>query len=162
MMRLLLYWARCSRIECITGHGDPDSVYLVRYHLINNRFMKLYLHYFLRSDPDNPHDHPWDFWTFMVRGAYTEDLYDWRTRAFTETRRTTSQSRFIKRKADSVHRIRVDKAYDLNDRTDNWKQAPMTLFFALGKYREWGFVNDYATGPRWEHHASYLKRANKL
>lgn len=154
LIKILQWWAFRSKVEVICGHGS-DSPYLVRYHLINNRFGKLYLHYFLRSDLDDPHDHPWDFWTLMLQGAYTEELYNWRTRSFQQTRRTPNLNALIGRRAEDIHRIVVDQEYDMNS-TDEWRKAPMTLFFARSKRQEWGFVENYRDGPQWMHWAKYV------
>jgi len=154
LIKLLQYWASRSRVEVISGHGS-DTPYLVRYHLLNNRFCKLYLHYFLRSDLDDPHDHPWNFWTLMLQGAYTEELYNWRTRTFKQTRRTPVSNSLIGRKATDIHRIITDESIEM-DEFGKWRRAPMTLFFAFRKYQEWGFVENYKDGPRWKVWSAYL------
>lgn len=152
LIQALEFWADRSDVELISGHGDPDSVYLVRYHLMNNRFFKLYLHYFLRSDLDDPHDHPWGFWTLMLRGAYTEELYDWRTRKFTTLRRIPGKNSLVSRNADAIHRVIVDRTLT----QDQKDQAPMTLFFATKKTKEWGFIKNYKKGPKWVHWKEYV------
>lgn len=156
IVKLLQWWADRSRIEIISGHGD-DTPYLIRYHLINNRFFKLYLHYFLRSDLDDPHDHPWSFWTWMVRGSYVEELYNRRTRAFSRDVRSQFGRRSAYRHAEDAHRIKVPTVYDV--RKDNWKAgAPMTLFFAFKKRRDWGFIENYRTAPHWIRWDVYLSK----
>ena len=152
LIKLLKFWAAKSRLELIAGHGDSDSVYLVRYHLINNRFFKLYLHYFLRSDRDDFHDHPWAFTTLMLQGAYTEELYDWRTRTYTQMRRNPSLNALITRKAEDIHRVVVDQTLTVEQKD----QAPMTLFLSGKKTKEWGFIKNYATAPIWTHWEEYL------
>lgn len=156
LLKLLNFWAYRSRVECIQGHGGTGT-YLIRYHLINNRFCKLYLHYFLRSDLDDPHDHPWDFWTLMLRGAYREELYDWRTRSFKNVYRHVRCNSLVRRRAEDIHRIVVSQSYDM-DVADNWRtDAPMTLFFALRKRKTWGFVEDPETAPKWKLWDRYLR-----
>ena len=59
----------------ITERDDPTSVYLVRYPIFNNSVFGLYVHRFLRSDSADPHDHPFDFVSYVVSGEYTEKLY---------------------------------------------------------------------------------------
>lgn len=158
---LLTFWSQFVRCEVISGHGDVTP-YLIRYHLVNNRFFKVYLHYFLRSDLDDPHCHPWNFATLMLRGAYTEELYDWRTRAFTRLRRTPTENALIFRKAEDTHRVVVDK--DLSRTSEKvWKKkAASTLFFAARKTKEWGFVENYKTGPRWKLWSEYLKEKKNV
>lgn len=54
--------------------GGPESPYLLRWYLVpRNRRFNLYLHKFLRSDDDRAlHDHPWWFWSLLLRGQYLE------------------------------------------------------------------------------------------
>lgn len=153
LIKLLEFWAQRSHVEIITGHGDGDSVYLVRYHLINNRFFKLYLHYFLRSDLDDPHDHPWSSISLGIQNEYTEEIYDWRTRKFTALRRRPGG--LIFRPAKLVHRIKVDNP-TIMDMAGNWRKAPTTLFFAFTKSQEWGFVEHSSMAPRWKFWKDYL------
>lgn len=153
--KILEFWAARSRIEVISGHG-ATTPYLIRYHLINNRFFKLYMHYFLRSDLDDPHDHPWKWASFMIQGAYTEEVYDWRTRSFTKLRRSPSLNRFVVRGAKDLHRVTVDRDLSLEPESVWRKEAACTLFTTLNKTQEWGFVENYETGPRWKHWAAYL------
>lgn len=152
LKKIVLLWSKYSRVEIIGRHEDTDTPYLVRYHLINNSFFKLYFHKFLRSDRDCPHDHPFAFWTLMLQGSYTEQLYDWRTRTLTSTRRTPTEHALIYRSADALHRVIVDQNLPI-ERMD---EAPMTLFLTGAKTQEWGFVLDYETAPKWTHWKTYL------
>lgn len=154
---ILNYWASWSRIEVITGHG-ADTPYLVRSHLINNRWFKLYLHRFLRSDLEDFHDHPWSSVSLGISGTYVEEIYDWRTRTFQTLHRKAG--RLIYRPATLLHRIKVGREYDLSKGRD-WLNAPTTLFFAFTKTQEWGFVRDYATAPRWVHWSEYVVEEQK-
>lgn len=56
----------------IGGHAQP---YLRRWWIIpRNRFFKVYLHQFLRSDDDRAlHDHPWVNCSILLAGEYTEE-----------------------------------------------------------------------------------------
>ena len=57
------------RIEHVYGRSEADaSLYLTRYIAGPFRF-----HVFVHGDRDPaPHDHPWNFWTFPLRGYYEE------------------------------------------------------------------------------------------
>lgn len=153
LIRFLEWWSGFSRCEVISGHGCVTP-YLVRYHLINLPFCKLYLHYFLRSDADDPHDHPWDFTTYMLRGTYTEEVYDIHERHFTRWKRYPGD--VLKRKAEDIHRIRVRRSVRINSYSEWKRMAPVTLFFATRKRKEWGFIRNYKTKPRWVHWKEYL------
>jgi hypothetical protein len=122
--------------------------------LINNRWFKLYLHYFLRDDEEDFHDHPWPSLSLGIQNNYLEEIYDWRTRTYKSFIRRPGT--FVWRPCTLVHRIKV--GIDLNHSPEEgWKLlAPTTLFFAFTKNREWGFVRDHATAPKWTHWKEYL------
>lgn len=47
----------------------------IRYKLVSCRYFALYIHKLLRSDADRClHDHPWDFFSFVLKGSYVEEL----------------------------------------------------------------------------------------
>ena len=54
-----------------------DQPYLERYYLfLTDRKwfpFNVFLHRFLKSDPDDVHDHPWPYATLILRGGY----YEW-------------------------------------------------------------------------------------
>ncbi len=54
--------------------GDPEAPYLRRWYLIpRNPLLNVYLHQFLASDDDRAlHDHPWWFFSLILKGGYTE------------------------------------------------------------------------------------------
>lgn len=116
----------------ITG-TSPNDVYMIRHYVIpRNRFFNIYIHTFLRSDRDDYHDHPWHFWTWIVRGGYTEYTPDKRTV------RSEHNNSFIYRRATDLHKVILKRSYSLSER----HLAPMTLCFTGPTIREWGFVKD--------------------
>lgn len=122
--------------------------YLERYYL----FLKdrksfpfnIFLHKFLKGDPDDVHDHPWPYATLILKGGY----YEW-TPNFNEngikigeTKHWRGPGHFRFCSADSYHRI------ELKPNVTAW-----TLFMPGLPQREWGFlVND-----KWIHHEQYLQ-----
>lgn len=63
-------WAVWKRLSLATQEG---VVYLDRLRLVQTPWFGVYLHWIRTPDPDlDPHDHPWTFWSFVVRGAYEE------------------------------------------------------------------------------------------
>ena len=118
---------------------ESNEDYLERYYLfLRDRKdfpFNIFLHKFLKSDPDELHDHPWDFITIILRGGYWEH---------------TTKGKFWKkpfsihyRKATDLHRIELDKKVN-----DVW-----TLFIPLRRKREWGFKTDKG----WVHNEKYLQ-----
>jgi hypothetical protein len=55
---------------------DMDgSSYIKRLRLLATPWFSCYLHRILAPDPQRPlHDHPWVFWSLIVRGGYIEDI----------------------------------------------------------------------------------------
>jgi hypothetical protein len=111
-----------------------DEPYLERYYLFlkdRQRFpFNVFLHKFLKSDPDDLHDHPWPYATLILKGGYWE---------------TTPEGRFWRNpghfricKANSLHRIELDPSVEC------W-----TVFMPGPKQREWGFIKN-GTWTQWE------------
>ena len=111
-----------------------DEPYLERYYLFlkdRQRFpFNVFLHKFLKSDPDDLHDHPWPYATLILKGGY------WETTP--EGRFWRSPGHFRICKANSLHRIELDPSVEC------W-----TVFMPGPKQREWGFIKN-GTWTQWE------------
>lgn len=81
----VLYWLCFTLIAQRTRPyqiiGKKDKPYLLRWSLLGvNKKGKprrpfgftVYLHCFVRSDHDVHHDHPWNWWSFILKGGYRE------------------------------------------------------------------------------------------
>jgi len=115
-----------------------NEPYLVRYYLFlkerKNFPFNVFLHRFLKGDPDDLHDHPWPYITIVCKGGYWETT--------TEGRFWRGAGHFRFCKAESYHRI------ELKPGVDCW-----TLFIPGPHQKEWGFnVNG-----TWVHNEQYLK-----
>lgn len=129
----------------IEKHGKP---YLTRWWLTepdeaSYRGRKhrpaLLLHRIWQADCDRaPHDHPWWFIGFVLKGSYTENRYD-------------SEGIFcgqVKRRRFSLAYRRATDLHDIAEVSDDlW-----TLVLVGPKRREWGFM----TGDGWVHWESYI------
>lgn len=73
-----------------------------KYHLRGFPFDGV-IHKFTEPDQGDPHDHPFGFNTFIVKGSYIERRWDISTGAFHDTHRLRGESFFIK--ASTVHQI---------------------------------------------------------
>jgi hypothetical protein len=61
----------------IPSKVKPEEVYLRRLRLLQTPWCALYVHWIYEADFDrDPHDHPWNFWSFVLRGGYVEHIYD--------------------------------------------------------------------------------------
>lgn len=115
-----------------------NEPYLERYYLfLKNRDwfpFNVFLHKFLKSDPDDLHDHPWPYATLILRGGYWEHTPQgkfWR-----------GPGHFRICHAESLHRI------ELKPDVTCW-----TLFMPGPKKREWGFIRD----GKWVYFEKYLE-----
>ena len=70
MFKKLMIWLGRYRIINDRQTKEP---YLERYYLFlkdRNKFpFNIFLHKFLKSDPDQLHDHPWNYSTFIIKGG---------------------------------------------------------------------------------------------
>jgi len=112
-----------------------NEPYLERYYLFlkeRDRFpFNVFLHKFLKSDPDDVHDHPWPFATLILKGGY----WEWRPhfneqgQKIGEVAKWCGPGSFRTAKATTYHRIELDPAVTC------W-----TLFMPGPKQRDWGFL----------------------
>lgn len=93
-------WARMV-IPCENG-----LAYLARLRIIQTPWFGIYLHDIYEPDADrDPHNHPWSFISIVLRGHYTERLYEHPappTEYVEQTHRRFSAHRMGRR---SAHRI---------------------------------------------------------
>ena len=115
-----------------------NEPYLTRYYL----FLKdrkcfpfnVFLHNFHKGDLDDLHDHPWPYFTLILRGGYWEHTPAgkfWR-----------SPGHFRICSPRSLHRIELESG------VDTW-----TLFIPGPKLREWGFIRN----GEWVDNHTYLQ-----
>jgi hypothetical protein len=124
-----------------------DEPYLERYYLFlkdRKKFpFNIFLHKFLKGDPDDVHDHPWPYATLILKGGYWEwipqfvegvkigEYCVWR-----------GPGSFRTCGANSYHRI------ELQPGVTAW-----TLFMPGPQKREWGFWYK----QKWIPNETYLK-----
>lgn len=149
---------------------QSKSPYLNRYYLFlkdRKKFpFNIFLHQFLRSDPDDLHDHPWPYLTLIIKGGYWEWIpvfetsgdsagpdHCWPPKIIGERKVWRGPGHFRVNKANSFHRIEVEPGVDC------W-----TLFMPGPQKREWGFLLhnnwDYRTFF-WMQHDEYIDKKLK-
>jgi hypothetical protein len=129
-----------------------DEPYLERYYLFlkdRKHFpFNMFLHKFLKSDPDDVHDHPWPYATLILKGGYYEwtPVFDKDGKMTAETCTWRGAGHFRTCSANSYHRIELDPNI-----------TAWTLFMPGPQKREWGFL----VKNKWIHNDKYLTdRAN--
>lgn len=136
---------------------ENNLPYLNRYYLFlkdRKKFpFNIFLHQFLRGDPDDLHDHPWPYATFILKGGYWEwiPIYDEsRSTVVGEEKIWRAPGHFRICKAESYHRIELEPGVDC------W-----TLFIPGPQKREWGFLTHNNWQPfthDWVHYTEYHPR----
>jgi hypothetical protein len=127
---------------------ESKEPYLERYYI----FLKdrktfpfnIFIHKFLKSDPDDVHDHPWPYATLILSGGYWEWIPKINTlgEQWGEYRVWRGPGHFRLCSAESYHRIELDP-----------NVTAWTMFMPGPQRREWGFL----VNNQWIHNDSYLE-----
>lgn len=133
-----------------------EGLYLRRFYLtprLRGRF-RYFLHYIRLSDSDrNPHDHPWDFKSRILRNSYTEKVFYPHLIALSSDRtqphliRSGYPGRVLDNKAEHVHMVQLDNG------------PVWSLVKAGPARRKWGFWSFHPTKPwldEWTFWRDYL------
>ena len=135
---------------------QSNEPYLERYYVfLRDRTwfpFNVFLHKFLKSDPDDVHDHPWPYATLILKGGYYEWIpqFDTTGRKIGEVRHWRGPGHFRTCRATSYHRIELDPTVTC------W-----TLFMPGPQRREWGFLVSSKGQDRWIHNNIYLTHKAK-
>ena len=128
-----------------------NEPYLERYYLFlkeRDRFpFNVFLHKFLKGDPDDVHDHPWPYATLILKGGYYEYTPNFENgKMIGETKHWRGPGHFRICSANSYHRI------ELVSGITAW-----TLFMPGPQKQEWGFL----VNNKWIHNDTYLTERAK-
>lgn len=149
---LLKLLDRLGRKRIVLDRVENEP-YLERYYLFlreRERFpFNVFLHKFLKSDPDDVHDHPWPYATLILKGGYWEWIphFDTVGRKTGEYQVWRGPGHFRISKANSFHRIELDP--DI---------TAWTLFMPGRKCRDWGFM----VKNKWVQWEQYLKQRKSV
>ncbi len=167
LFRLLLSRVAAQRPpNFVVGADDPQGAYLRRWYLLpRNPVCNVYLHHFLRDDDDRAlHDHPWAWFSFLLRGSYIEHTIAAGGVHSKRTRTAGSWKFSLPRRA---HRIELEPVWWTTDdsevatrqfQTDRDAKTPCwTLFITGPRVREWGF---HCPEQGWVHFRRFTKRGS--
>lgn len=146
MKFFLNFLEKIGRKRIVKDRQDYEP-YLERYYLFlkdRKHFpFNVFLHKFLKSDPDDVHDHPWPYATLILKGGYYEwtPQFNSRGEKIGEISVWRAPGHFRFCSATSYHRIELDPNVEC------W-----TLFMPGPQQREWGFL----VKNKWIHHTEYL------
>jgi len=113
---------------------QSNEPYLERYYVFlkdRTRFpFNIFLHKFLKGDPDDVHDHPWPYATLILKGGYYEWIpqFDSNGNKSSEIRKWRGPGHFRICSSTSYHRV------ELKPGVTAW-----TLFMPGPHKREWVF-----------------------
>lgn len=148
MKKAFLNWLdKLGRKRIIMDRIDNEP-YLERYYLFlkdRKRFpFNVFLHKFLKSDPDDVHDHPWPYATLILKGGYWEWIpqFNSKNEKIGEVAVWRGPGHFRVCNANSYHRIELDP--DI---------TAWTLFMPGPQRREWGFL----VNNKWIQNDEYLQ-----
>ena len=149
---LLKLLDRLGRKRIVMDRVENEP-YLERYYLFlreRERFpFNIFLHKFLKSDPDDVHDHPWPYATLVLKGGNWEWIphFDTVGRKTGEYQVWRGPGHFRVSSANSYHRIELDP--DI---------TAWTLFMPGPKQRDWGFL----VKNKWIQWEQYLKQRTSV
>jgi hypothetical protein len=151
-MKWLLNFLESRGRKRIVIYRINNEPYLERYYLFlkdRKKFpFNIFLHKFLKSDPDDVHDHPWPYATLILKGGYWEwvPCFNQEGEKVGETRYWRGPGHFRVCSPNSYHRI------ELKEGVTSW-----TLFMPGPQTREWGFL----VKNKWVDNNTYLTERAK-
>lgn len=111
--------------EIISKEG---KLHFQRFRLLQLPTFAIYIHHILRSDEDRyPHDHPWHFRSYILKGSYYETCSYYDNNFLSGHSGTYVPGDVIQHDARDVHHITLKSP-------DVW-----TLVFVWGRRRVWGY-----------------------
>ena len=148
MVKAFLNWLDSIGRKRIIMDRQYNEPLLTRYYLfLKERKLfpfNVFLHNFHKGDPDDVHDHPWPYFTLILKGGYYEWIPQFNSEGIKtcEIGKWRGPGHFRFCSANSYHRIELDPGVDC------W-----TLFMPGPQKREWGFL----VKNKWVHNDKYLQ-----
>jgi len=121
--------------EHITRHDTKN--YLDRFIIIKCSLFGLFYHIFSDSDDECLHDHPWNFWSFIVKGGYWEKTTNGKLTWY-------KPGSLLYRPANWTHRVVLAQ-------NNNEVIKAHTIVFHTKKIKSWGFF----VKNKWIHWRKY-------
>jgi hypothetical protein len=123
----MTWWPRVQRL------GPENDPYLTRIMI-----GRLYIHIFHRGDADpDPHDHPWDFWTFPLVSYWEERWWSEELSLYGGRAHLLPYAWTIR--AFRPHWVRAEHVHRVIGRADERPGPVVTIVWRGPKVREWGF-----------------------
>lgn len=126
-------WALLSR-EIIRTRDGRD-VLIDRFRIVKSPWFSVYLHDLATPDSGAPHDHPFTFWSLVLRGSYTERITPIREAYGMRYALHERYSYLHRRTWTSWHKMPLHHAHLIVDVEPRTK----TVVFAGRRRQCWGF-----------------------
>lgn len=123
--------------------SQAGVLHFQRFAIFQSKYFSIYLHKIYKADEDEHcHNHPWKISTFILKGAYIEEIHKVGENLLLYRKRFN----FATRERQKFHKIKK-------------LLSPMvtTLAFVIGKREEWGYMVD----GRYIDNVTYRKIKNK-
>jgi hypothetical protein len=149
MLKLITKFLTKIGRQRIIMDRESNEPYMERYYIfLKDRTwfpFNIFLHKFLKSDPDHVHDHPWPYATLILKGGYYEWIPQFNNKGekISEFQVWRGPGSFRVCGATSYHRIELDPSVEC------W-----TMFMPGLQKREWGFL----VNNKWIHNDEYIKQ----
>jgi len=142
LLKYIVYICKYTNRHRTITNRKGNGPYLERYYVFlkkRKRFpINFVIHEFKESDEDDLHDHPWWFFTFIIKGQYYEH---------------TPKGCFLRK----PFQFRFSKATDLH-RVELINEESVWTFFMMGpRVREWGFIHN----NKWFEWKKYVENMRK-
>lgn len=119
-------WSLNTRFDI----GKPGNPMMQRWRLIQTPLFGIYVHFIYREDLDPVnHDHPWRFWSLVLRGGYTE--------TYSADARNPADQQVIHRRRWRAHHFPLTACH----RILHVQPRTATLVLVGRKARTWGFYD---------------------
>lgn len=137
-------WA-LFRFMDIADTGDRSRVYLRRLIIFKTPWCGLYLHWiYLPDNGRDPHNHPMNFISLVLKGGYTEQRYwQWDVDGAEGT-----MTHMRKRKRWSIARTTTRDFHDIRKLA---LSPTITLLFTGKRQQDWGFLTKDGFVPQTEY-----------
>ena len=134
-----------------TIKDSNNNDYLERYYVFlkdRSEFpFNIFVHKFLISDTDDLHNHPWSYFTFIIKGGYWEETFVDNNTQKEKIKKWCGPGFFQYVSSDHIHKITLKKNVDC------W-----TLFIPFARTTNWGFYKFNGKGYTYISHENYKKK----
>jgi hypothetical protein len=136
-------WAIFKFMDILDA-DKPTHVYLRRFIALKTPWVGLYVHWIYTKDEDrDPHNHPFNFWSWVVRGGYEERRYWLHGEGLLKARGSTTRirKRWSLARTTRTYFHRIVALHD----------TPTITVILTGRRSKWGFLTKDGYVPQEEY-----------